>query len=144
MKAQETRAQRSIPDRCAYCGQFVAFADIAVHGTAVTRMVTPDSAFTREEYETYLEVNEVEWRETRPGRSSRGRRGCCVNEQRTTDHLLPPWRALLGFLCAGAGAFAAYYIGNHPAACILAGCSGMWLQSWSNRMAHKYRIGDLA
>lgn len=43
----------TLPDRCVYCGQFVAFADVAVYGTAVTRMVTPDSAFTREEYETY-------------------------------------------------------------------------------------------
>ena len=39
--------------RCCYCGQFVAFDDIAVYGNAVTRMVTPDSHFTREEYETY-------------------------------------------------------------------------------------------
>lgn len=50
---ESVSAERHLPDRCVYCGRFVSFADVAVYGKAVTRMVTPDSHFTRETYETY-------------------------------------------------------------------------------------------
>lgn len=44
------------PLACSYCGRFVSYADIGAKrgpNRAVHRMVTPDSAYTYEEYETY-------------------------------------------------------------------------------------------
>jgi hypothetical protein len=38
-------------NRCDVCGKFISFDDIAT-GKAVRKMVTPDSEFTDEEYET--------------------------------------------------------------------------------------------
>ena len=37
--------------KCDYCGKFVSYKDIE-DGKVVSQMVTPDSYFTKEEYET--------------------------------------------------------------------------------------------
>ena len=37
--------------RCDFCGRFIAIKDLD-EGTAYTCMITPDSHFTKEEYET--------------------------------------------------------------------------------------------
>ena len=37
--------------RCDYCGRFVPYRDLEV-GRATRRLITPDSAYSREEYET--------------------------------------------------------------------------------------------
>ena len=37
--------------KCDFCGRFIAIKDLD-EGTAYTCMITPDSHFTKEEYET--------------------------------------------------------------------------------------------
>lgn len=41
-------------NRCDVCGRFISYADIA-YGKAIRRLVTPDSYFSVEEYETLCE-----------------------------------------------------------------------------------------
>lgn len=44
-------------DRCSECGRFVGVDDVIVKGTAIVRLITPSSYFTKEEYETLCPIH---------------------------------------------------------------------------------------
>jgi hypothetical protein len=50
--------------RCDDCGKFISYCDLE-NGKASHRLVTPDSAYTREEWETLCARHSSQWEENK-------------------------------------------------------------------------------